>query len=530
VVGETPELAAVMVMTSNDLAPRESPQRATADLSGLARRSTMSLAGAVVSAIANLLVIVVVARGAGRSEAGLLFAATSVFIIAQSICGLGTATGVVYFVSRCRALGRPEDVRVILRRALVAVASLSVVASIALLAAAPSIAGLFLSRTQLSLDGATFIRLLVVFLPCAVVYDTLTAASQGFHTMKPTVVLEKIGRPLTQIALLGCAVLSGVGWLLPLAWAAPYALTLALMMSAVRRLVSQRSAALPVAADRSTTDGFWRYTAPRGLAAAGQLVLQRLDIILVAGYLGAGEAAIYTAATRFVALGQLGSQAVALAVQPKLSELLAIGDRRSVQQVYQTSTSWVVATTRPIHLLVGLLAPVVLFVFGHGYDEGSWVVVILAGSMLVATGCGMVTTVLVMAGRTRWNLLNVAIALVSNVVLNVLLIPRMGITGAAVAWGVAIVLSNVIPLAQVRRLLGIHPFGPATVQAMGLAIVALLPLPLAVWLFAGQAAYLLVPAAAVGAFAYAVGLWLLRSRLGLDAVIAPLGRRRRAAA
>jgi O-antigen/teichoic acid export membrane protein len=250
--------------------------------------------------------------------------------------------------------------------------------------------------------------------------------------------------------------------------------------------------------------------------------------VLVAAFLGPREAAIYTAATRFVVLGQLGSQAVSLAVQPKFAELLAGHDLDSTQRVYKISTGWVMAVTWPIHLLVAVLSPVILLLFGTGYDQGKWVVVILAGAMLVATGCGMVSMLLVMAGRTAANLTNVVIALISNVVLNLILIPRLGIIGAAIAWAVSIVLSNLAPLLQIRASLKMHPFGRASVFVAALAVVTLAGLPCLGWLIGD--AVLALTGSAVGVILYGLGLWRMRRLLELDAFIAPMMRRLRRAA
>ena len=136
--------------------------------------------------------------------------------------------------------------------------------------------------------------------------------------------------------------------------------------------------------------------------------------MLVALYLGAAPAAVYTAATRFVVLGQLGSQAVALAVQPKLAELMAHEELPATRRVYKTSTAWVVAVTWPVHLVVAMFSPLLMQVFGHGYGEGQPVIVVLACAMLLATACGMVTMLLLMSGRSRENLLNVVVALVDQ--------------------------------------------------------------------------------------------------------------------
>ena len=79
--------------------------------------------------------------------------------------------------------------------------------------------------------------------------------------------------------------------------------------------------------------------------------------------------------------------------------------------------------------------------------------------MLVATAVGTVDMVLLMGGKSSWNLFNTVVALSSNIVLNLLLIPRYGGTGAAIAWSSSIIFTNLLPLGQVWKFLGMHPFG-----------------------------------------------------------------------
>jgi len=240
--------------------------------------------------------------------------------------------------------------------------------------------------------------------------------------------------------------------------------------------------------------------------------------------LGARDAAIYTAATRFVVLGQLGSQAVALVVQPKVSELLAKRDLAGAQRVYATSTAWVIAVTWPIHILVAILAPIILLLFGPGYDEGKWITIMLAGSMLVATGCGMVSMLLVMAGRTAANLANVALALVANLTLNLVLIPRIGIVGAGIAWAASIVLSNLAPLLEIRLLLGLSPFGKSSASVAALALITLGAPPTVGWLL-GANGNLVVTLAGCGVVVYVIGVWRMRELLELNALIDPIWSR-----
>jgi O-antigen/teichoic acid export membrane protein len=89
--------------------------------------------------------------------------------------------------------------------------------------------------------------------------------------------------------------------------------------------------------------------------------------------------------------------------------------------------------------------------------------------MMVATACGMVDVVLAMAGRTWWNLANVGLALLTMLAVDAVLIPRHGASGAAVGLCAAVLVNNLVPLVQVVRGLGLHPFGRATLLACGLA-------------------------------------------------------------
>src|SRR6476469_1013919 len=92
--------------------------RHRAGLDGLARSGLLSLVGAAVSAITGMLVVLVVTRALPKHTAGIFFALTSVFLIAEMIARLGTGTGLVYAVSRTRALGAPERSATFLRVAL----------------------------------------------------------------------------------------------------------------------------------------------------------------------------------------------------------------------------------------------------------------------------------------------------------------------------------------------------------------------------------------------------------------------------
>jgi O-antigen/teichoic acid export membrane protein len=500
---------------------------------GLGRGTSANLAGTAVSAVANLAFTVVVTRGVGRHEAGELFTATSLFLLLQMTSKLGADTGATYFVSRSLSLDSGASVRGYLAALLRPVVVATVVAAAALAGIAAWWRG-----TGSNAETALFVLCLVVFVPVANLSDIALAATRGFGDMRATVKYDKLLRPVGQLALVGVAVVVGAGVWLPLAWGLPYAASGALAARALRRrsgrLAAERSAAERGddgrGTDRRLTGEFWRFAGPRALASAAQTVMQRLDIVLVAVMRGPLDAAVYTAATRFLTVAQMVNLAISQPLQPRLSGLLAVGDTRGAREVYQRTTGWLVLLSWPLLLICAVAATWYLRVFGSGYASSAAVavVVVLAVTMLLASLCGTVDMLLIMAGRTRWNLANTTVALVVLVVLDVALIPTIGIVGAAIGWAAAIAVNNLAPLAQVHHVLRLHPFGRATGIAAVVAGVAFGVVPAVATGFVSSGWPTLLVALGVGCVLFAGGTWRWRRVLAVDELLGSLpgGRRR----
>jgi O-antigen/teichoic acid export membrane protein len=268
-------------------------------------------------------------------------------------------------------------------------------------------------------------------------------------------------------------------------------------------------------ATRTTAREFWLFTGPRVISSVAQLVLQRFDIVLVSVLIGPVQAAVYTAATRFLVVGQFATGAIANAAQPRLAELLAHDDRAAAKAIYQSATAWTIAMVWPVYLLCALFADAVLMVFGHGYSAGRTVIVVLACAMLFATASGMVDVVLNMAGRTSWTMANTLLAMVTMLGLDLLLIPRLGILGAAIGWASALVIQNVLPLTQLFVVLRLHPFSSAAVAAAALSVACFAVIPgLARLLWPGSVSAA-AAAVACGTLAFGAGCFRWRRLLGL---------------
>jgi O-antigen/teichoic acid export membrane protein len=131
-----------------------------------------------------------------------------------------------------------------------------------------------------------------------------------------------------------------------------------------------------------------------------------------------------------------------------------------------------------------------------------------------------------MGGRSFWNLFNVIVALTVNVTLSLLLVPRIGIAGAAIAWAGSIVVNNVFPLAEVRAFLRVHPFGRGFPASAGSALACYGVFGMLLRLTVGPTVPAFVLWAVLATAAYAALLWRFRDRVELELLGGSLRSRR----
>lgn len=526
----------------------------------IARGSFLSGIGALVASVGGVLLTLVVARSFSQALAGTFFAGTAFFLILSSLATLGTDVGLVRYVSAHSATGQQHRLLETLRIALVPVLGVSTACGIGMWFFAPTLAD-WIGKEGVIGDTTDILRALAPFVPVASVYTALLAATRGRGSMKYTVVVDSVFRTVGQPAFFLVTVWAGwspavsaVGWALPYLVGAGYC---ALVLARQAKRMSQRSAREVVAdialadqpadltsdtldagtgvepaADEPVEVGlrrdFWNFTAARAVAGAVVMIWRRFDVLLVAALSGPADAAVYTAATRFLVVGSLGIQAVQMTVSPQLGRLFAQNDLPGARRVYATATMWTMTFAWPLYLVAAAAVGLVIPIFGAGYDAGASAVIVLSGSMLVATACGSVDAVLLMSGRSMLSLANAVVTLVVNVGLDLWLIPKHGILGAAIGWAFSIALRNVLALIQINRLMEMWAFTRQSAKIAGVSVLCFAVAP-GILTVTDAGNGWLVLSLVLGTVAYVAWAWVERRPLQLNTFGNSLRRRTRPA-
>jgi O-antigen/teichoic acid export membrane protein len=167
----------------------------------------------------------------------------------------------------------------------------------------------------------------------------------------------------------------------------------------------------------------------------------------------------------------------------------------------------------------------VLELFGHAFGAGALALSLLCLSELIDMGTGNITLVLLMGGRSKWNLINIVLGLITTVGLDLLLIPPFGVLGAAIGAGVATVVINAAAVVQVAAFMRMRPFGPGYWYVVGLSAASFVGVGLAALAAGLRGPLAFCVTAALGGALYLALLFRFRSKLRLDLLARALRQR-----
>lgn len=416
----------------------------------MARGGGLNLAGAVCSQVALLGITLLLARGGGRAVVGLYAQAFAFMALLNLLALSGFRAGLTRFVAVHLAERDDGALRGTVRLGILLPTGGALALGVALYAAAP-----WLVRSAFHDPGLTLaLRFVAVALPAATFTDVALAATQGFRTMRPFAFIGLVFEPVTRIGLTAVLLAAGLG--LEGAMIALVVSNLAaavLAAGALRRLMGGRSA--PRAYNVRLLFTFSSVSWLSSLASTGLLWA---DTILIGALRTSSEVGIYNVATRLVTLATFVMAPINAAFAPRIADLYQRGRAGSLSDTYQVATSWILRLSLPAFIVLVAFPDDLLSTFGKGFAAGATVTVVLALGKLIDAGTGPCGLMLNMAGRPVLQMLDNVAVLVINIALNVWLIPRHGILGAAVAWAVALGLVNLLRVRQVFVTMRMLPF------------------------------------------------------------------------
>jgi len=318
---------------------------------------------------------------------------------------------------------------------------------------------------------ASLLRLVSLVVPFLTLVDIVAAATQGFKKMQYTAIARDISQPLIKLSLV--AVLAIVGLNVAKVLAAHLLSVIIASVMLIYFLNSLFSLKRPLRTARRHTREMIKFALPLYMSSLIRRFRSNVQTVLLGALNTVTTVGIFTVVSQVNLVGKMFHDSIVTVSMPIVSELYGRGEREQLARFYQTMTKWTFTLNLPLFLVVLLFPGPILSIFGEDYMGGAPALIILTWGDLIDAGTGICGVVLNMTGHTSLSLLNTIVLSVLMVGLNVLLIPRWGLVGAAVAALTATSLVNLMRLLEVFVLLRLLPYNRSFVKPVAAGLVAL---------------------------------------------------------
>lgn len=422
---------------------------------GTARTTILTFSSVLCGAVLAFGTTLYVGNQVGEKGAGLFFQIMAFFSIATVFVTFGADTGLVRSLAAIKVLGTPRDLRRTVAIAGVPVLIFAALAGLTLWVVADALENLW------GVHGLTeVIRIMAVMLLPAAVMNLGFGAMRGMGRVAGFSAIQNILLPATRLCTVALAILLG-GSLLQLAtsWVVPVLLAATLAVAATWRAIagftpgSGRTATVgtPLPHAELSAGKFWSFSSARGASALVETLLEWIDVIAVAIFLGPAAAGIYGAVNRCVRLGVMLEHTARLVTGPMLSACLAVGNQTEAKRLFGDTAKLLVWCAWPFYLTLAIFSEGVLSLFGAGFTAGAVPLAIISLVMMLVVSAGGVQSMLLMGGKSRWQLGNKFCALAVAVLFNLWLVPLWGLLGAITAWSLAVLVDSALATFQVAR-------------------------------------------------------------------------------
>jgi O-antigen/teichoic acid export membrane protein len=402
---------------------------------------------------------VVLGRVLGAEAAGVYFLALTTAIVAATIGRVGLDSAVLRFVAAHASTANWAEVSAVYRTTLtIGLICSSVIAAILYFAAGLLSDNVFSDPT---LVGP--MRLMAVAIVPLSLGMLVSQALLGLSSIRDSVLVATIFP--TGVAL-------AVTWALAPTWGVNGAVVgylIAVIAALIygwvawRRVFDRRSVASRAKRVKSPAGRLLKSGTPLLIGALLLLVMDMSGTLMLGVWAENADVSRYAVAWRTATLISFVLLAVNTIAQPKFAELYARHDMQSLADTAHKATLLMTAFAAPV-FLVFLAAPeYIMNIFGSDFAAGAASLQILSVGQFINVAAGSVGVLLVMSGHER-DFRNVQIVVgIVVLILNVMLIPRYGDVGAAVAATSAVIVQKFLFSYFVWIRLGILLINPRSV-------------------------------------------------------------------
>lgn len=423
------------------------------------------IGGQLIGKLSGFVFVMLVTRFVTQEVYGSFVLAVSVITFIAGIASLNLFRSLDYFIPRLLEKGRVDESRRVFWKVMISAVILSLFASVLIFLFRNEIARIF-NEPNLAL----VLSILVISVPLISARKVLNSFFKSVKNIKyyslSTYIIPSISKFLffLAFAILGLKLLALVtSYIISIILALFIGGILAARSTKILDLdlKSAKSYFLPEGGKDSDV-GFSEimdYSLPLVFAGVIYATLGQVDFWVIGYFSSSAMVGAYKVGYTLsiqIAIVLAGFRPI---FKPVISGLSGNEDWSGVKEEYSRITRWIIMFTLPIiiSLLIFPSGYLALF-FTREYAIAAMALSALVIGRFINACMGLEGMMLEGLGMTRLTLLNTIAMLGTNVVLDILLVPLFGITGAGIATATTVSLGGVLGLFELYYFKNIHPY------------------------------------------------------------------------
>ncbi len=389
-----------------------------------------------------------VARLFGAAPVGMFAVGLTVLQMSTIVASLGMDNALLRFVAEHRGRGERSAIKRLYTKSLMVCIPASVLIGTIMYVSADVVAGNFFGKPYI----ASYIRVASLGVVPAVMFSVNLEALRGLKRIRLYALLQSLLLPALAVVLFLSLYQSGytepvvimVAWVLAITGSFGVS-----MVMLLKELVDTESGATSL-----SVWGMLSVALPMFMSSSLFMVMSWTDTIMLSMWRTDAEVGVYNIASRLALFTSFSLVAINSIAAPKFAEFWGRRDMEGLKRIAQQSTRLIFWTSAPVLILYLMFPSFFMGLFGEEFRVGAIVLIIMSIGQFVNVVGGSKGYFLQMTGKQLHNFLVLLTMALINVGLNIFLIPKYGINGAALASLVSIVWGNIFIAIIIYRLYG----------------------------------------------------------------------------
>ena len=418
----------------------------------IAKESTISFVGMGYGQFVRYLFTALLARLVGVQYLGIYSLGNSITNIAGVLSKAGTDVGLMRYISRRDFEKDRESIKNDIRSTL----KMGLVFSMITM-----LAQIILSKWLVEnvFEASSLLRIVLIIYAVSIPFTALmtiaTFATQGFKLLKYKVFVEYILNPTVLIVSM---------IFMYFAFSSELAIILPTLLTGIVGFIIANIFLKKIAGVNILNIGninfnkkIFTYSLPIMFTMILGSLLHWMDILMLGYFTNTETVGLYHPAVRTAGLQQSILIAFAGIFAPMFSKYFAQDNFTGMHHIYKLVTRWILTLVIPVFILIILFSTKIMLLFGADFIQSSEALIILSIGTSIFAIFGVSSTALVVSGYQKLNLVNALTATILNIWLNIILIPKYGIMGAAWATLSAMTFIVMARIIETRIFLKINP-------------------------------------------------------------------------